>query len=652
MTNPADDDRDELRARIAALESEVACAREEAAAARNEAENWRRFVESLPNYVSIFDPQGRFVYINRIDPEYEGPDYIGVSLAEVIDEKYWRPAFDEALATGGPTHYDSFDAAREHWYRCSVARVVLDDGRVMLAVISSNIDQLKRTEQELHDTRELWDSLVANSPDNILLMEPDSRVLFINKCVPGYTPEDVVGQLGIDFIEPPYRQRLSDSIAAAAATGKPHFFEFQDVRAKLWWHVTLVPVRDSRRGDLVLAISQDVTQRKASEEEVRRARDELELRVAQRTAELDQANQQLRDDIRIRQTVERALRESEERFRIIADTVPVAIVITRLLDGSIVYVNQRLAELFEVEAAQLLKRRSVDFYVYPGERDKLMQRLKASQKALDLELWLQSPGGKRLLVNGNYQSMVFDGEACVLTGFIDVTKRRETEQALLSERRFLNRLLELHDRDRQLISYEIHDGIVQDMTAAVMFLEASRPVEPGAPQPGDEAFANGLRLLRGSIDEARRLINGLRPPVLEDDGVVAAIGVLVDEIKRDANIEIEVAIDVRFQRLAPALEMAIYRIVQEGLNNVWHHSRSPKARVELVQRDDTVDIRVIDWGIGFDPAKVAKRRYGLMGMRERARLLKGRALVHSAPGQGTTLEIELPLIDTLMPTDE
>jgi signal transduction histidine kinase len=95
--------------------------------------------------------------------------------------------------------------------------------------------------------------------------------------------------------------------------------------------------------------------------------------------------------------------------------------------------------------------------------------------------------------------------------------------------------------------------------------------------------------------------------------------------------------------------MAIYRIVQEGLNNVWHHSRSARAQVQLIQRDDIIEIRVQDWGIGFDPAKVAKRRYGLMGMRERARLLNGRAIIKSVIGEGTTLHIELPLIDALMP---
>jgi signal transduction histidine kinase len=281
-----------------------------------------------------------------------------------------------------------------------------------------------------------------------------------------------------------------------------------------------------------------------------------------------------------------------------------------------------------------------------------MDRLREAESILELELWLQSPSGKRMLVSGNYQLIKFDNEDCVLTGFVDLTRRIEAEQELLAERRLLKRLLELHERDRQLISYEIHDGIVQDMTAAQMFFESSRPDGLPADDPSHEPFQQGVRLLRGSIDEARRLINGLRPPVLEDEGVIAAVETLVSEMERDAALHIELVTDVKFKRLAPALEMAIYRIVQEGLNNIWHHSRSAKARVELVQRDETIEIRVQDWGIGFDPAKVAKRRYGLMGMRERARLLNGRAIIKSSLGEGTTLHIELPLIDALMPDAE
>jgi PAS domain S-box-containing protein len=464
----------------------------------------------------------------------------------------------------------------------------------------------------------------------------------------GMSPKVWLGKSVADVLGLADPEALPLKAHRSALAGQSVNFEYA---WKGWYfHSHVEPLRDAA-GNIVgtLGLSLDISARVAAEDAVRSARDDLERRVAERTAELDQVNHNLLLDIAKRERVQQQLRESEERFRIIADTVPVAIVITRLSDGRVVYVNHRLIELFEVEPHELVNRKSTDFYVEPSERELLMQRLSETDTVLELELWLQSPNSKRFLASGNYQLIKFDNEDCVLTGLVDLTRRVETEQALLAERRLLKRLLELHERDRQLISYEIHDGIVQDMTAAQMFFESSRPAGLAADDPSQEPFHNGVRLLRGSIDEARRLINGLRPPVLEDEGVVAAIEALASEMERDAGLQIELVTDVKFNRLAPALEMAIYRIVQEGLNNVWHHSRSAKARVELMQRDDTIEIRVQDWGIGFDPAKVGKRRYGLVGMRERARLLNGRAIIRSAPGEGTTLHIELPLIDTLMP---
>ena len=106
---------------------------------------------------------------------------------------------------------------------------------------------------------------------------------------------------------------------------------------------------------------------------------------------------------------------------------------------------------------------------------------------------------------------------------------------------------------------------------------------------------------------------------------------------------IEFRSDVAFDRLAPIMENAIYRIVQEGLTNACTHSKSAQVSVELLQRGDDLRITVQDWGVGFNPGEVAENRFGLVGIRERARLLGGHTLVESSPEQGTCLIVQLPL---------
>ena len=127
-------------------------------------------------------------------------------------------------------------------------------------------------------------------------------------------------------------------------------------------------------------------------------------------------------------------------------------------------------------------------------------------------------------------------------------------------------------------------------------------------------------------------------------GVVAAVAHLVYDIKAHKGPKIEFRSKVEFGRLAPVLENAIYRIVQEGLTNACKHSQSKKVRVGLVQHGDHVRIVIRDQGVGFDPKTVEEGRFGLEGIRERARLLGGRSVIDSTPGKGTRIVVDLPIV--------
>jgi signal transduction histidine kinase len=238
-----------------------------------------------------------------------------------------------------------------------------------------------------------------------------------------------------------------------------------------------------------------------------------------------------------------------------------------------------------------------------------------------------------------------------------IAERRRVESELRGQQQLMEQLLAAHERDRQLTAYEIHDAVVQDIAAALMHIEAYHNACRAALGEGDGANPQAATLsatseqaqslLRGVIDELRRLISGLRPPVIDEFGVVAAIEYLVGEQPRGGTVPVTFTHDVRFERLAPLLEGAIFRIVQEALNNVQRHSAAPRAEVRLWHRDDRVFIEIRDSGVGFDPAQVTEHRLGLRGIRERARLLRGNAEVESAPGNGTRVCVELPIAPSI-----
>jgi PAS domain S-box-containing protein len=398
----------------------------------------------------------------------------------------------------------------------------------------------------------------------------------------------------------------------------------------------------------IAGICSDITERKNAEEELLSSRDELERAVAERTRELRLANRKLREELAERMRVEAQLTESEARFRILVESSPIPVVISEPESGEMVYVNPRMGELLGVPADHLNGRCVTEFYENPADRQALVEALRRDGRVRDREVRLKRADGQVIWVSVSMRDIDYNGQQRLYAGLVDIDKTKQAEESLRAERRLLKRLLELHERDRQLIAYEIHDGMVQDMTGAAMFAEAARHAVADREDVRDR-LDQSLKLLRASIDEARRMITGLRPPILEDQGLVAAIENFVDEVSATNDLTVDLHQDVQFGRIAPALEMAIYRTVQEGLNNVWQHSGTKVARVELKQQRDKVRVRVQDWGCGFDQSKIKTRRYGLLGIKERARLLGGEARIVTSPGEGTRIDVQLPLADVLLP---
>jgi len=237
--------------------------------------------------------------------------------------------------------------------------------------------------------------------------------------------------------------------------------------------------------------------------------------------------------------------------------------------------------------------------------------------------------------------------------FRDDTEPRRARQALEAERNFLRHLLQAQDRDRQLTAYDLHDGAVQLLTGALLRVEAvlgRRPAGSPSPGSGDESadestvdLAHAARHLREALDELRRLISGLRPPVIDEAGVVGALDYLVEQAKLRDGLEVEFIHDEQPDRLPALVETTLFRIVQEALQNVARHAETNRARVRLERRGDEMSLEIRDWGKGFDLKEKKRRRYGLRGIEERASLLGGTAEFESRPGAGTAIRVSLPL---------
>ncbi|MDP7019433.1 MAG: sensor histidine kinase [Pirellulaceae bacterium] len=215
----------------------------------------------------------------------------------------------------------------------------------------------------------------------------------------------------------------------------------------------------------------------------------------------------------------------------------------------------------------------------------------------------------------------------------------------VDDREKLRRLLDLQEKERRWAAFEIHDGVVQDITSALMFVEAAAHGMGDREPDADENLQKAIRLLRDGLAEARALINGLRPPILEEHGLLPALGNLAFEVSSATQAEIELKAPDELPELENAVETTVYRIVQECVTNAWRHGRAKVVTIALRCREGSLQVGVSDDGSGFDPESVTPNRHGLTGILERAELLGGSAEIQSSPGNGASISAEIPLAD-------
>ncbi len=356
-------------------------------------------------------------------------------------------------------------------------------------------------------------------------------------------------------------------------------------------------------------------------------------------------------DITQRKRTEAALRQSRDELQAIYDHIVDGIIIVDGGSRRPLRVNSafcRMVGYSEKEAFDLTPERVHPPDVLPKIREQV-RKLQSGQVARLADLPFIRKDGKTIYADVIVRPIWYNDRSCYICLFHDVTERKQAHEALAREHRTLKLLLQSSDHERQLIAYEIHDGLAQQLAAALMHFETYLYQKDRLPELATKAFQAGVAMLRQGHFEARRLISGVRPPILDEAGIVAAIAHLVNEECRKGGPEIAFHHRVAFERLSTILENAIYRIVQEALNNACRHSKSDLVRVEMVQEDEMIRIEVRDQGVGFQPETIGESHFGLAGIRERARLLGGTASIESSPGQGTRVRIALPLI---LPTQD
>jgi PAS domain S-box-containing protein len=645
----------------------------------------------------------------------------------------------------------------------------LADLRRQVAALQASEHERKRAEEERDRSQATLLAAIESLPFDFFVLDPGGHYILQN-AVSRTNWGDLVGKRPEDVSQDPATLAIWQENNTRAFAG-------QHVETEMGFPVRgrhrfvqniLVPIWNRGHVQAILGMNIDVTEYRQAEQALKKAREELEQRVEQRTAELASINRQLQREIEERRRAEQALAIFQKFAEASGQGFGIAD-----LEGRITYVNAKLCQMAGHSAEEMIGQQFAPQYPddfqatlheeilpavfqqgsWTGEaplptrsgavrpvlsnifllRDDSGQPahianlitdisdLKAAEEALrqsheelqaiyegvvdgllvadirtkrflrtnasmcrmlgyteeevltlsvkdihppeDVEFELMSfeagfegklsgirtcpmrrKDGSVFYADLRASRIIYDGRPCLIGFFRDISERIEAERALKQERQILRNLLAAGDRDRQLISYEIHDGLTQQLTGAIMQLQAFESLQAENPAQAAEAYTRGANLLRASLAEARRLISGVRPPLLDDAGVVAAVENLVEETNQHGTMAVQFRSDLGGRRLQPVLENSIYRIIQESLTNACRYSKSDRVEIELLTLDGAVEILVRDWGVGFSPMVVGEGCFGLEGIQERARLLGGQARIDSQVGHGTRVSVRLPLM--------
>ncbi len=350
-----------------------------------------------------------------------------------------------------------------------------------------------------------------------------------------------------------------------------------------------------------------------------------------------------------------SLREREASLEGIISSAMDAIV-TMDESGRIILFNPAAERMFGCAAADALGSR-LDRFIperFRHEHRKHVARFgesgqMARAKEDRSEIVARCADGEEIIVDASISQVRTSGRKLYTAVLRDITMRLEREEELRNSNRQLRELsasLEsVREEERTRIARELHDDLGQQLTGLRMNLSwIGARLRSDNPELSDRVV-NLQKQIDTTIGSVRRITSELRPLMLDDLGLFAAVGWLAEDIAKKTGLEVERRLDAVEPEIDADTSSALFRILQESLTNVVRHADASCVQVSLRVVDDCLTLRVEDDGRGMEQADRGKpRSFGLLGIRERAYILGGEVRIASAPGHGTSIEVTVPLM--------
>jgi len=356
-------------------------------------------------------------------------------------------------------------------------------------------------------------------------------------------------------------------------------------------------------------------------------------------------------DITGRKHAENELRKSEDRYRMLVETMNEGLGMTDE-NLRVTYVNEKLCEMLGYQKDEVIGRKATEFL---DEHNRvLVEKRRAKREFSPYELVWTHKDGSKIPTTVSPKAILgpeneLKGSFAVIT---DITERLRSEEALRESERQLRslsaQLLQAQEAERRRISHELHDELGQALSLLKLRLALMRKHLRKDQDSLRADCDDTLKYLNQVIDDVRRLSRDLSPSILEDLGLVTALRRLVAQFEKLGQYEVVSRIDDIDRSLANGARINLFRIFQEALTNIQKHASARTVSISVTRKDRIVICLVEDDGKGFNVAQVtgtnpAERGMGLAIIGERVRMLGGSLDIQSEPGRGTRISFSFPI---------
>jgi PAS domain S-box-containing protein len=622
---------DDLRTAHAELEQRVEARTAELITANRTLERQKELLQTIIDHIPVmlccFDSVG---HLHLVNPEFErlmGWSVEEARKGEVMVEctpvaeppgELWR-----CMEKGTPEWRDFVAKTRagDH-LESSWSKVRLTDGSQI--GIGIDLRERRRVEKALQEQSRLSEAFFKHTITPIVFLDKDFNFIRVNEAYARACQRDVAvfpGQNLFEFYPSDAKPNFEQVVATKEtfqAFAWPFVFPDHPEWGVTYWDWALVPILDpSGEVEFLILSLNDVTDRKLAEV---------------------------------------SLCESEEKFRLIAETVEDVFWMSTPGLRQMLYINSAYEKIWGRTRESLYQSPGSFFEaVHPADLERVLSCVQDQGRGFyECDYRIVKPDTSvRWIYDRGFPIRDEQGNLRLMVGVAtDVTERKQTEEALRESEKQLrylsSRLLSAQEDERKRISTELHDSIGSSLSAIKFGLENALNKMRQDTDAAGALLENLVTISMNTIEDARRIYTDLRPSVLDDLGIVATIGWFsrqFQSIHPDIRIDKEVLLEE--SDVPEPLRIVLFRILQEAFHNIAKHSQAPVVDLSLAKMDGAIHLVIKDHGVGFDLdrarlAENAGKGLGLTTMKERTELSGGTFAVESSMGKGTCIRATWP----------